>query len=115
MVMSEARKTHRTQSLVEMLKVNTKITRMCIDRDEHDKSIWRNEIEPRLEMVKFRLRMVAVNKVQGNLRAPLFGRAAHAVNGSETLTFMMVKGDVDLFAEMFPWAQIRAVGSVPGN
>ena len=108
MVMSEARKTHRTQSLVEMLKVNTTICKINLDEDQHDNSIWRNEGEPRLEMNKFRPRIVAVKKAQGTLRAPLFGRSLHAVNDNNTFIFMIVKGNVDLFAEMFHGRHCRA-------
>jgi hypothetical protein len=41
---------------------------------------------------------VAVKKTQGALRAPLFGRALHSINDNDTFLFMMVKGNVDLFA-----------------
>ena len=115
MVMSEARKTHRTQSLVETLKVNTTITAISLNPDQYENSIWRNEIEPRLEINMFRLRIVAVKKAQGSLRAPLFGRSLHAVNGNDTFIFMMVKGNVDCSLNSFRGRTIRAVGSVPGS
>ena len=99
--MSEARKTHRTQSLAEMLKVNTTISKIHLGSNECDDIIWQNEIKPQLEINKFRLRVAAVKKTQGTLRAPLFGRAVHAVNDNDSYIFMMVKGNVDLFAEIF--------------
>jgi hypothetical protein len=42
-----------------------------------------------------------MNKVLGTLRAPLFGRALHTVNDNDTFLLMMVKGNVDLLAELF--------------
>jgi hypothetical protein len=101
MLMSEARKTSRTQFLVEMLKVNTTIIKIHLGSNECDDIIWQNEIKPQLEINKFRLRVAAVKKNQGTLRAPLFGRAVHAVNDNDSYIFMMVKGNVDLFAEIF--------------
>jgi hypothetical protein len=105
MLMSEARKTHRTQSLVEMLKVNTTIRE--IDFNQRDSSIWQKQIEARLGINKFQLRVDAVRKAQDTLRAPLFGRAVHAVNDNDTFIFMMVTGNVDLLAELLPWTHER--------
>jgi hypothetical protein len=39
---------------------------------------------------------VAVQKAQDPMRAPLFGRAVHAVDVNESFLYMMVKGSVDL-------------------
>ena len=108
MLMSEARKTHRPQSLVEMLKVNTAVKQISKGHNEFDafeENLWRNEIEPRLEINKFRPSIVAVEEAQGVLlRAPLFGRALHTINDNNNFLFMTVKGNVDLLAEVFPWA-----------
>jgi len=51
-------------------------------------------------------------KTQGTLRAPLVGRAIHVVNDNDTFLYMMIRGNVDLFAELFPWAH-EELGSVP--
>jgi hypothetical protein len=59
-------------------------------------------------MNKLRLRIVAVKKAQGTLRAPLFERSLHAVNDNNTFIFLMVKGNVDLFAELFHGRPRRA-------
>ena len=104
MVMSVGRKRRRTQSLVDMLKVNTAITKIEIGSKDRDESVWGSEIEPRLEINKFRRRIVAVKKTKGTLRAPLFGRAVHAINDNDTFIFLMVQGNVDLLSELFPWA-----------
>jgi hypothetical protein len=45
-----------------------------------------------------------VKKTQGTLSAPFFGRALHALNDNNTLLYMMMNGNCDLFAELFPWA-----------
>jgi hypothetical protein len=94
MLMSVGRK----RSLVEMLKVNTTTTKIEIGSKDRDESVWRSEIEPRLEMNKFRSRIFAVKKTQGTLRAPLFGRAVHTIDDNATFLYMMVKGNVDVFA-----------------
>ena len=96
--MSETRKTHRTQCLVEMLKVNTVVKHIHMRDAEYDETIWRDEIIPRLEMNELQSRIVAVKKTQGTLRAPLFGRALHTIPDNNTFLFMMVKGNIDLFA-----------------
>jgi hypothetical protein len=101
LVMPEAKKTYRTQCLVEMLKVNTVVKEIDCLPDDRDQSIWRNEIVPRLEINKFRPRIGAVKKIQGTSRAPSFGRALHTVNDNDTFLYMMVNGNVDLFAGLF--------------
>jgi hypothetical protein len=108
LVMSEAEKTYRTQCLVEMLKVNTVVKEIDCLPDERDESIWRNEIVPRLEINKFRPRIGTVKKIQGTSRAPLFGRALHTVNDNDTFLYMMVNGNVDLLAELFPWVHEKS-------
>jgi hypothetical protein len=102
MLMSEARNTHRIQCLVEMLNVNTTMKNITLHQDQRDENLWQNEIEPRLEINKFRPRIVAVEKAQGTLRAPLFGRALHAVNDNDTFLYMMITGNVDLLGEPSP-------------
>ena len=98
LLLSEARKSHRTQCLVEMLKVNTIVKHIHMIDAEYDETIWRDEIIPRLEMNRLRPRIVAVKKTQGTLRAPLFGRALHTIRDNNTFLFMMAKGNVDSFA-----------------
>jgi len=100
-VMSEARKTHRTLCLVEMLKANTVVTDINKRDFQFDETIWRDEIKPQLEMNRIcRPRIVAVKKTQGTLRAPLFARALHTIRANNTFLFMMVKGNVDIFDEL---------------
>jgi hypothetical protein len=100
-VMSEARKTHRTLCLVEMLKANTVVTHINKRDFQFDETIWRDEIKPQLEMNRIcRPRIVAVKKTQGTLRAPLFARALHTIRANNTFLFMMVKGNVDIFDEL---------------
>jgi hypothetical protein len=81
---------------VEMLKVNKCIGHIGIGSELRDNSIWQNKVKPRLEINKLRHRIVAVQKAQDPMRAPLFGRAVHAVNDNETFLYMMVKGNIDL-------------------
>jgi len=97
MKMAEARRTRRTQGLVEMLKVNTILTRIDTTDEGCDERILQNKVHPRLELIKFRPRIVAVKKAKGTQRVPLFGRALHTVNGNNTFLYVMIKGNVDLF------------------
>jgi hypothetical protein len=85
-----------------MLNVNTTMKNITLHQDQRDENLWQNEIEPRLEINKFRPRIVAVEKAQGTLRAPLFGRALHAVNDNDTFLYMMITGNVDLLGEPSP-------------
>ena len=70
LLMTEARKTQRTQCLVEMSKANTVVKHIRMNDEEDDETFWQNEIMPRLEMNELRSRIVAVKKTQGALRAP---------------------------------------------
>jgi hypothetical protein len=82
--MSKAKKTHRTQRLAEMLRGNGTISNISMRWDQHDENIWQRESTPQLKVNEVRPSIVAVKKAQGTLRAPLFGRALHAVSDNDT-------------------------------
>ena len=99
--MSNVRKTHRTKSLVEMMKVNTVIKYIQLYDRDHDTRIWEDEIQPRLKINKHRPRIAAVQMAGTSLRAPLLVEELRAVDSNLNLVYSFLRGNMDLFAGHF--------------
>ena len=91
--------THRTQCLVDLLKVNRFLVKIYFGYP--DGNAWVREVQPRLAVNTYRPRIIAVRKAGDALRAPLLGLALHAVNDNKTLLYMYLKGNVDLLDVIF--------------
>jgi len=96
---SEERNTRISRALAGMLLVNTVLQWISTQTVDLDPLILRDEIYPRLEVNKYRPRIVTVRKAGQMLRKPLLGRALHAVSANNTLLYHFLKGSKDILSE----------------
>jgi hypothetical protein len=93
---SDAQKTLRTQAIVDALRINTV---MLLDIDlypeEFDKVLLDNHVYPRLLANKYRSRVAAIAKLEGEWRRQLLLRALASVASNPNLILMFVSGNVN--------------------
>jgi hypothetical protein len=90
---SDARKTLRTQAIVDALRINTVLLRIDMNREEFDKAILKDDVYPRLEANRYRSRVAAIAKQKGEWRRKLLGQALVSVASNPSLTWMFVSGN----------------------
>jgi hypothetical protein len=89
--------TLRTQTLVEMLKVNTSIHTICVDFQYREHEIYRESVIPYLETNRFRPRLLAIQKTRPiAYRAKVLGRALLAARSDANRSWMLLSGNAEV-------------------
>jgi hypothetical protein len=116
MEFSDDQKTQRTRLVAEMMPRNTALHTIELGTNERDEQIYTKEICPRLEMNRYRPRVLAIKKADISLRRPLLGLAVQtkSVRNSSNLLWMFLSGNADIVVlSNEDGEQVEAVASVP--
>jgi hypothetical protein len=114
--MEEDQKAHRTRVVAEMMQRDSALHTISLSADERDEQIYTKEIFPRLEMNRYRSRVLAIKKADISLRRPLLGRAlqTESIRNDSDLLWMFLWGNADIVVlSNEDGEQVEAVANVP--
>jgi hypothetical protein len=92
---SHGQKTLRTQAIVDVLRINTLLLRIYLNREEFDKVILKDDVYPRLKANRYRPRVAAIVKEKGEWRRKLLGLALVSVASNSSLIWMFLSSNAD--------------------
>jgi hypothetical protein len=86
----EAQKTFRTQAIADALRINTVLFDIGLYRGDLDKVIFDDAVNPRILANKYRPRVAAIAKEEGEWHRKLLRRALNSVASNPSLIWMFV-------------------------
>jgi hypothetical protein len=93
---TDAQKTHRTQVMVDALRINTVLHTIELGRVDFDEEILESTVYPLLLTNRYRPRVGAITEVEGLLRPKLLGRALGSISSNPSLIWMFLSGNANV-------------------
>jgi hypothetical protein len=95
---TNAQNMHRTRAIAEVLKVNTFLHTIKLSLFQVDQNICTESVNPRLEMNRYRPRVLAVTQADNQFRRALLGRALQSqlVRNKSNLLWMFLSENADV-------------------
>jgi hypothetical protein len=89
---------HRTRAISEIVQQNTVLHSVKLLEEERDEQIFTESILPRLELNRYRPRVLAIKKADIQLRRPLLGLAlqTESVRNKSNLIWIFLSGNPDV-------------------
>jgi hypothetical protein len=92
----DTQKTLRMQAMMDVLRVNTVLHTIQLNRDGFDSEILDSIVYPLLLANKYRPRVGAITDVEGTLRHKLLGRALGSISSNPSLIWMFLSGNANV-------------------
>jgi hypothetical protein len=98
-ILSAESKAERRHEVVQMVRCNTVVQRICLPDELNDEEFYQNHILPRLEMNRsgFQEQRAALKRADPSIRGQLLGRALHVVRCNPDLLFWFISENVPAF------------------
>jgi hypothetical protein len=95
-------KVHRTRAIAEMLEVNTVLHTIKLSPSQIDNHICTELVNPRLEMNRYRPRILAIKQADNRFRRALLGRALQSelVRNKSNCLWMFLSENADIVVEL---------------
>jgi hypothetical protein len=92
-------KAERRHAVVQMVRCNTVVQRICLPDELNDEEFYQNHILPRLEMNRsgFREQRRALKRADPSIRGQLLGRALHVARYNLDFIFWLLSENVPAF------------------